>query len=346
VKANYSFSGGAVHISLSDIAVQNQTNGGKWEDSKLPVKGDKKIQAKLALKIKSLNSDLAKLTEARKLFFGDLANVYVMMLAGKDTNFESLSTSFKSAMKGFGKGLIVVDADLNESGKGAKYMVTYNYTPPAAIQSNDLASLSFVHYTDSEAAIALSKGEAIKSIEGCTVTDISAEGNIIFSSGTIASNITGFDFKKLVDTDPIPGIAFDDAFPVIYSVLENEQIETFKVNMGGRFMTTNWVKIKDGKLGGELDGLLTFYYHEDKIWPYYTQMIDKNGKNSQCLSKACKERKEELSDKIMVAHKTSDLTALKADFYSNQKVIDIIQKGEYTTTLNKRLWQAKMDTVN
>ncbi len=45
-------------------------------------------------------------------------------------------------MKGFGKGLTVVDADLNESGKGAKYVVTYNYTPPAAIQSNDLASLT------------------------------------------------------------------------------------------------------------------------------------------------------------------------------------------------------------
>ena len=55
------------------------------------------------------------------------------------------------------------------------------------------------------------------------MTDISADGDIIFSSGSISSKVSGYDFKKLVDTDPIPGIAFDDAFPVIYSVLKSEQ---------------------------------------------------------------------------------------------------------------------------
>jgi hypothetical protein len=188
VKANYEYKDGFLHVELSDIAVQNQTKGGEWEESKMPVKGDKKIQAKLALKIDQLKDDQQKVEEAKKKFYGSMENLYVIMTSGSGSGYDGQESLLKANVTVLSDGLVVVDAEPN-NGSDGKYKVTYSYDAPDAIAVAGREKMLFTQITDSQGVTGLLKGEKVNSIKGCKVSSVDHSGTIVLSGGEV--NTTG-----------------------------------------------------------------------------------------------------------------------------------------------------------
>lgn len=334
-KVQFEYKGSTLHIKLVELAVQNQNNGGEWEDSKLPLKADKKIQDKLAQAINNVKADGSSVQQAMAEFYSNPA-MLTLMLGKEGFNKEMISNNMNS----LGTGLQVVDADLN-SGAGGQYKITYQYK--SSTEEPYANNVRFIQYTDNETATALTKDEKIDGIKECKVLEITSAGEVIFTSGSIVRNYRhNYDYKKLVDTEPISGINFKNAFPVIYAVLNEEGIKVHKINTGDRFMTTEWVKIE----GTKVDGLLTFYFDENKIWPYFLQIINEKGKNTSCPGHKCQDMITKLSNKIVQTFQSSDIIALQEVYYNDPDVNEIVNGSGTTTTLSKKLWEQHKAKVN
>lgn len=328
-RAQYTFKGGALHIKLVDMEVQNQTAGGTWEESKLMLKGDKKLLALLADNINKIKADPAAVRKANSDYYGNAANLGSMLANSTVEEQQVLKGVLSESVDEFGGPLTVVDVNFTEE-HGSKYAIEYRYGAKSA------GGVKFIQYTNSDDALALSKNQGVGSVAGFELIDMTKE-QLLFKSESVTKKSASYDYKKLVDTDPIEGVSFDDAFPLIYAALEAEGVKVHKMNRVGRFITTDWVDIQDGKKS--LHALLTFFYDEGKIWPYYTQIMNSRNRNTSCKTDACTQLKQKLSESISSMATTGDISAIRSAFYSNESLNAMITADKGLTSANLKLWE-------
>jgi hypothetical protein len=326
-RAQFTFKGGKLHIKMIDLAVQNQTAGGKWEASKLKIKGDKKVVDKLANNIVVLAGDPDGVENAKAAFYGDPQMLAYVLEGAQRQDAVAL---LKEHVSSFGT-LTVEDVESNTSAFDGKYTVRYFSVYGEGIRRN------YIHHTNNEDVLKLWKTERINGINDVVVLDVLEDGSLVFSSDDIMTKPPVYDYKKLVNTEPIEGVAFEHAFPLVHHALASKGVEVNKINYSGGYITTGWVEIKDGKR--DLHGIVTFYYNEGKISTYFLQIMDDKNRNTSCKTDACTQFKQEVSNKIAVDHKNMDLTALTKSFYQNKKIQEVGLNHPNLTSANVEIWK-------